>query len=80
MGVLTFLRDVGKHARVNVMLSRDSVKTRLARDEGISFTECASSLILITLPSSVIIRAHSHRGASLQSQSTPLPEVACKDQ
>ena len=39
MGVLTFLRDIGKHARVNVMLSRDSVRTRLARDEGISFTE-----------------------------------------
>ena len=39
MGVLDFLRSVGKHARVNVMMSRESVKQRLARDEGISFTE-----------------------------------------
>ena len=41
MGMLTFLRNIGKHARVNVMMSRESVKQRLARDEGISFTECA---------------------------------------
>ena len=39
MGVLDFLRSVGKHARVNVMMSRESVKQRLARDAGISFTE-----------------------------------------
>lgn len=37
--MLTFLRDIGKFARVNVMLSRESVKQRLSRDEGISFTE-----------------------------------------
>ena len=39
MGFLEFLREVGKFARVNVMLSRESVKTRLDREEGISFTE-----------------------------------------
>ena len=39
MGMLTFLRDIGKHARVSVMLSRESVRQRLSRDEGISFTE-----------------------------------------
>ena len=39
MGFLTFLREVGKFARVGVMLSRESVKQRLDRDEGISFTE-----------------------------------------
>lgn len=39
MGFLQFLRDVGKFARVNIMMSRESVKQRLARDEGISFTE-----------------------------------------
>ncbi|HOH52466.1 MAG TPA: tyrosine--tRNA ligase, partial [Candidatus Hydrogenedentes bacterium] len=38
--LIDFLRDVGKHFSVNVMLSRDSVKNRLAdRDHGISFTE-----------------------------------------
>lgn len=39
MGFLQFLREVGKFARVNVMLSRESVKLRLDREEGISFTE-----------------------------------------
>ena len=39
MSFLDFLRDVGRFSRVNVMLSRDSVKTRLGREEGISFTE-----------------------------------------
>ena len=39
MSFLDFLRDVGRFSRVNVMLSRDSVKTRLSREEGITFTE-----------------------------------------
>jgi tyrosyl-tRNA synthetase len=41
MSMLQFMRDVGKHFRVNTMLSRDSVKSRLSEqaDEGISFTE-----------------------------------------
>lgn len=43
MDLLTFLRDIGKHARVNVMMTRESVRQRLARDEGISFTECVLS-------------------------------------
>lgn len=38
MSMLSFLRDVGKHFRVNTMLSRDSVKSRIDAD-GISFTE-----------------------------------------
>lgn len=42
VGVLEFLRDIGKHFSVNAMLARDSVKSRLKRDEeGISFTEFA---------------------------------------
>jgi len=45
MGFLEFLREVGKFARVNVMLSRDSVKTRLDREEGISFTEFSYQLL-----------------------------------
>ena len=44
MNALSFLRDIGKHFRVNTMLSRDSVKSRMAApddetNEGISFTE-----------------------------------------
>lgn len=34
-----FLRDVGKHFRMGTMLAKDSVKTRLQSDEGLSFTE-----------------------------------------
>ena len=37
--LIAFLRDIGKHFRLGPMLSKDSVKTRLNSDEGISFTE-----------------------------------------
>lgn len=41
-----FLRDVGKHVTVNQMMSKDSVKTRLDRDDvGLSFTEFSYSLM-----------------------------------
>lgn len=36
---LNFLRDVGKYFRVGVMLAKDSVKSRLNNEEGMSFTE-----------------------------------------
>jgi tyrosyl-tRNA synthetase len=40
IGVLDFLRDVGKHFSVNAMIQKDSVKQRLGREgAGISFTE-----------------------------------------
>jgi len=42
---IDFLRDVGKHFRVNVMLTKDSVKTRLQSEEGISFTEFSYQLL-----------------------------------
>lgn len=37
--VLEFLRNVGKDFRVNQMLKKDSVKSRLDSLDGISFTE-----------------------------------------
>jgi len=40
-----FLRDIGKHFRVNVMLTKDSVKARLESDEGISFTEFSYQIL-----------------------------------
>ncbi len=43
IGVLDFLRDVGKHFSVNVMMARDSVKSRM--ETGISFTEFSYSLL-----------------------------------
>ncbi len=44
--LLDFLRDIGKHFSVNVMLSRESVRQRLEdRDHGISYTEFTYSLL-----------------------------------
>ncbi len=37
--LISFLRDVGKLFRMGIMLSKDSVKTRLESEEGLSFTE-----------------------------------------
>ena len=46
VGVLDFLRDVGKHFSVHAMTQRDSVRSRLARDgEGISYTEFSYMLL-----------------------------------
>ena len=43
---LDFLRDVGKHFPVNVMLTKDSVKSRLERtDSGLSYTEFSYMLL-----------------------------------
>jgi tyrosyl-tRNA synthetase len=42
---LDFLRDVGKHFPVNVMLAKDSVKGRLDRESGISYTEFSYMLL-----------------------------------
>ena len=45
-GYLEFLRDVGKHFPVNVMLTKDSVKSRLERTEsGLSYTEFSYMLL-----------------------------------
>jgi tyrosyl-tRNA synthetase len=46
MGLLEFLRDVGKHFSVNEMIKRDSVTSRLERaEQGISFTEFSYMLL-----------------------------------
>jgi tyrosyl-tRNA synthetase len=45
-GYLEFLRDVGKHFPVNVMLTKDSVRSRLDRSEaGMSYTEFSYMLL-----------------------------------
>jgi tyrosyl-tRNA synthetase len=43
--LLDFLRDVGKHASVNQMIARESVKARLDSETGISFTEFTYQLL-----------------------------------
>ena len=46
LGLIEFLRDVGKHFTVNQMTAKESVKARLARPEtGISFTEFSYMLL-----------------------------------
>jgi len=45
LGVLDFLRDVGKHVTVNTMLAKESVKSRVESDAGISFTEFSYMLL-----------------------------------
>jgi tyrosyl-tRNA synthetase len=42
---IDFMRDVGKHFSVNRMLTRDSVRNRLAREDGISYTEFSYMLL-----------------------------------
>ena len=45
-GYLEFLRDVGKHFSVNVMMAKDSVKSRLTQsDAGMSYTEFSYQLL-----------------------------------
>lgn len=44
LSVVDFLRDVGKHFSVNVMLARDTIKRRLESD-GISYTEFSYMLL-----------------------------------
>ena len=45
VGLLDFLRDVGKYFSVNVMLAKDSVQSRLGSESGISYTEFSYQLL-----------------------------------
>jgi len=42
---LDFLRDVGKHFSVNMMVAKDSVRSRMEGDQGISYTEFSYMLL-----------------------------------
>jgi len=44
-GFIDFLRDVGKHFSVNQMMAKESVKRRIASDDGISYTEFSYMLL-----------------------------------
>ena len=62
-GYLQFLRDVGKHFPVNVMLAKDSVKNRLERsDAGLSYTEFSYML----LQAYDFVHLQQHYGCELQ--------------
>jgi tyrosyl-tRNA synthetase len=45
IGVLDFLRDVGKHFTVNQMVAKESVRARMESENGISFTEFSYMLL-----------------------------------
>ncbi|MBP7779537.1 MAG: tyrosine--tRNA ligase [Acidobacteria bacterium] len=45
LSLLEFLRDTGKHFTVNAMMARESVKRRLAAEDGLSFTEFSYQLL-----------------------------------
>lgn len=62
IGVLEFLRDVGKHVTVNQMVAKESVRARMAGDSGISFTEFSYML----LQAHDYWWLHTHHGCDLQ--------------
>ncbi|MGO4612998.1 tyrosine--tRNA ligase [Nocardia sp. 2YAB30] len=45
MSAIDFLRDVGKHFRINRMLAKEAVSARLGSEAGISFTEFSYQLL-----------------------------------
>ncbi|GIH21243.1 tyrosine--tRNA ligase [Rugosimonospora africana] len=45
LSALSFLRDIGKHFRVNKMLAKDAVSARLNSDAGISYTEFSYQIL-----------------------------------
>ncbi|MEJ7601031.1 MAG: tyrosine--tRNA ligase [Kofleriaceae bacterium] len=45
ISLLEFLRDVGKHLTINYMMAKDSVKSRLVGEAGISYTEFSYMLL-----------------------------------
>jgi len=63
LNLVDFLRDVGKHFTVNYMISKDSVKKRLEREDGISFTEFSYML----LQSYDYLHLHDHYSCTLQT-------------
>jgi len=45
LGAVDFMRDVGKHFTVNVLLAKESVRRRIESEDGISYTEFSYMLL-----------------------------------
>ncbi len=45
MSAIDFLRDIGKHFRVNQMIAKEAVAARLNSEQGISYTEFSYQLL-----------------------------------
>jgi tyrosyl-tRNA synthetase len=63
LSAIDFLRDVGKHFRVNRMLAKEAVSARLNSEAGISFTEFSYQL----LQGMDFLELHQRYGCSLQT-------------
>ena len=60
--LLEFLRDVGRHATVNQMIARESVRIRMDSEQGISYTEFSYML----LQANDYLWLHDHLACELQ--------------
>jgi len=63
LSLLEFLRDTGKHFTIQTMMARDSVKRRLASEDGLSFTEFSYQL----LQAHDYLVLHDRHGCTLQA-------------
>ncbi len=63
LSAIDFLRDVGKHFRVNRMLGKEAVSARLESQEGISFTEFSYQI----LQGMDFLELYRRHGCSLQT-------------
>ena len=63
LNLVNFLRDIGKHFTINAMINKESVKTRLEREEGLSFTEFSYML----MQSYDFLHLYQHEGCQLQT-------------
>jgi len=63
LNLVNFLRDIGKHFTINAMINKESVKTRLEREEGLSFTEFSYML----MQSYDFLHLYEHEGCKLQT-------------
>jgi tyrosyl-tRNA synthetase len=62
MTAIDFLRDVGKHVTVNHMLAKESVRSRIGSEHGISYTEFSYML----LQAHDFLQLHDLEGCELQ--------------
>jgi tyrosyl-tRNA synthetase len=63
LSAIDFLRDLGKHFRVNRMLAKEAVSARLNSDAGISYTEFSYQI----LQANDFRELHQRHGCTLQS-------------
>ena len=62
MSFIDWLRDVGKYFTVNYMVAKESVKSRMQSEQGISYTEFS----YMTMQAYDFLHLHDHHGCKLQ--------------